>query len=67
MKIITKQFELAYFGGAMNRDNLPIRYQRYHPTVESAKMEHNKIMNNLMGSSFGVIYGPGCGNIGIPA
>lgn len=61
------RFELAYFGGAMTRDNRPIRYRRYHETLEAAKAEHSRIADRLMGCCSGIIYGPGCGDIGIPA
>jgi hypothetical protein len=61
------RFELAYFGGAMNRENRPIRYRRHHETLEAAKAEHARIADKLMGCCSGIIYGPGCGRIGIPA
>jgi len=61
------RYELAYYGGAMDRDNRPIRYRRYHETIESARGEHARIAAKLMGCCSGVICGPGCGDIGIPA
>lgn len=44
-----------------------IRYRRYHETLEAAKAEHARIAPGLMACCSGIIYGPGCGDFGVPA
>lgn len=61
------RFRLDYYGGAMSRENKPIRYRRFHGTLEAARAEHARIRDRLAGSSSGIIYGPGLPQIGIPA
>ena len=61
------RFRLDYYGGAMSRENKPIRYRRFHETLEAARAEHVRIRDRLASSSSGIIYGPGLPQIGIPA
>ena len=61
------RFRLDYYGGAMSRENKPIRYRRFHETLEAARAEHVRIRDRLAGSSSGIIYGPGLPQIGTPA
>lgn len=61
------KFELVFWGGAMNRDNRPVRYRRNHETLESAKAEAEKVRGKGVGAPHSaIIYGPGCGKDGIP-
>jgi hypothetical protein len=61
------KFELSFWGGAMNRDNQPVRYRRNHETLEAAKAEAEKVRSKGVGAPHSaIIYGPGCGKDGIP-
>lgn len=61
------EYELSYYGGAHDRHNRPIRYRSRHGSLEAARAEHARIADRLAGCHSGIIYGPDCGDIGIPA
>ena len=61
------RFRLDYYGGAMSAENKPVRYRRFHETLEAACAEHARIRARLASSSCGIVYGPGLPQIGLPA